>query len=179
MPNTIPKNRMRTVLLTIGAMTGLVLAASGLVDSWSLSPDTLPDDVIAKVGDHHIPLERYIQLLNDLSADSKTPINAEDRQFVLDRLIDEELLIMRGIELGLSERAPEIRKAIAAAGFKIIIQPFHFWRKLDPRRKRQHPTRPRCAGSMKPIQSISASRPATACGGGVCPAPIQRRNKKR
>jgi len=71
--------------------------------------------VIARVGDHLIPESRYVDLLSDLETDKKTPLTAQDRQFVLDRLIDEELLILRGIELGLPQAAPGIRKAIAAS----------------------------------------------------------------
>jgi hypothetical protein len=107
--------RMRLSLLLAGAAAGLILAASGLVESGPDRSGDLPQHAIARVGGRLIPEDRYRQLLHDLAADKRTPIDAEDRQFVLDRLVDEELLIMRGIELGLAETAPEIRKAVAAA----------------------------------------------------------------
>lgn len=111
--------RTRLLLLTLGAITGLVLASTGLVEHWSLPSSGLPGNVVARVGDRLIPRERYQQLLNDLAADKRTPVSDEDRQFVLDRLIDEELMILRGVELGLPETSPEIRKAIAGA---VIMQ---------------------------------------------------------
>ncbi len=111
--------RTRLLLLTLGAITGLVLASVGLVDNWSLPSSDLPGNVIARVGDRLIPRERYQQLLNDLVADKRSPVSDEDRQFVLDRMIDEELMILRGVELGLPETSPEIRKAIAGA---VIMQ---------------------------------------------------------
>ncbi len=111
--------RTRLLLLTLGAITGLVLASTGLVEHWSLPSSDLPGNVIARVGDHLIPRERYQQLLNDLATDKRTPVSDEDRQFVLDRLIDEELMILRGVELGLPETSPEIRKSIAGA---VIMQ---------------------------------------------------------
>jgi len=111
--------RTRLLLLTLGAITGLVLASAGLVEHWSLPSSGLPGDAIARVGDHLIPQERYQQLLNDLAADKRSPVSAEDRQFVLQRLIDEELMILRGIELGMTQTSPEIRKAIAGA---VIMQ---------------------------------------------------------
>jgi hypothetical protein len=111
---TSQTTRLRLVLLTLGATAGLILAASGLVESWSPSSGSLPATAIARVGERVIPQERYMELVSDLAADKRTPLNADDRLFALDRLIDEELLIMRGIELGLHESAPEIRKAIAA-----------------------------------------------------------------
>ena len=106
---------MRLILLTLGAIAGLILAASGLVESWSPSSGSVPATAIARVGERVIPQERYLELVSDLAADKRTPLNANDRLFALDRLIDEELLIMRGIELGLHETSPEIRKTIAAA----------------------------------------------------------------
>ncbi len=115
MPEESKSDRLRLVLLTLGAVAGLLLAASGLVEKRSLSGSTLPANVIARVGERFILEERYLELVNDLAADKRTPLNADDRQFALDRLIDEELLIMRGIELGLPQTSPEIRKTIAAA----------------------------------------------------------------
>jgi hypothetical protein len=109
------KARVRLVLLSLGATAGLLLAALGLVDIRSPSKNSLPANAIARVGEQLILEERYLELLNDLAADKRTPLNASDRQFALDRLVDEELLIMRGIELGLPESSPEIRKTIAAA----------------------------------------------------------------
>jgi hypothetical protein len=119
MSNTSFRTRTRLVLLILGAITGLVLAGANLVERWSLPSRALPEDAIAQVGDRLIPQERYQQLLHDLATDKRTPLSDEDRQFVLDRLIDEELLIMRGVELRLVETSPEIRKAIAS---NVIMQ---------------------------------------------------------
>jgi hypothetical protein len=114
MSETYPASGIRLVLLTLGALTGLLVAAFGLVETGPSITGSLPENVIARVGEHIILKERYLQLLNDLATDKRTPLSADDRQFAVDRLIDEELLIMRGIELGLHETSPEIRKTIAA-----------------------------------------------------------------
>ncbi len=120
MSNANVTTRTRLLLLTLGAVTGLVLAGTSLVERWTIPPPrALPGDVIARVGDRLISRARYQQLVNDLAADKRTPLSDEDRQFVLDRLIDEELMILRGVELGLVETSPEIRKAIARA---VIMQ---------------------------------------------------------
>ena len=105
---------MRLTGLLLGAASGLLLAASGLVQSGSRSGGPLPEHIIARVGDRLIPEEKYRQLLSDLAAEKRAPLQTADRQFVMDRLIDEELLVMRGTELGLDKSAPEIRKALAA-----------------------------------------------------------------
>lgn len=115
MPDANSSTRTRLPLLTLGAVVGLLMAAAGLVERWSLPSGDLPGDAIARVGDQLISRQRYQQLISDLATDKRMPLSDEDRQFTLDRLVDEELLIMRGIELGLAETAPNIRKAIAAA----------------------------------------------------------------
>ena len=107
MSETYPASRIRLVLLTLGALTGLLLAAFGLVETGPSTKKSLPENVIARVGEHFILKERYLQILNDLATDKRTPLSADDRQFAFDRLIDEELLIMRGIELGFPETSPD------------------------------------------------------------------------
>lgn len=115
MPATEYTTRKRVALLALGACAGLIMAAAGLVERWSRSPDELPVGAIARVGGKIITQARYRQVLNDLAADKRVPLSAQDRQFVIDRLVDEELLIQRGIELGLADSSPQIRKALAAA----------------------------------------------------------------
>jgi len=115
MPHAFFTARLRLIWLILGATTGVLLAASGLIDSSPRSGQILPANSIARVGERLIPAERYRQLLSDLAADKRAPLKAADRRFVVDRLIDEELLIMRGIELGLPDSSPQIRKAIASA----------------------------------------------------------------
>lgn len=115
MPATEYSARTRVALLALGACAGLIMAAAGLVERWSRSPDELPVGAIARVGGKIITQARYRQVLNDLAADKRVPLSAQDRQFVIDRLVDEELLIQRGIELGLADSLPQIRKALAAA----------------------------------------------------------------
>ncbi len=115
MPATEYSARTRVALLALGACAGLIMAAAGLVERWSPSLDELPVGAIARVGGKIITQARYRQVLNDLAADKRAPLSAQDRQFVIDRLVDEELLIQRGIELGLADSSPQIRKALAAA----------------------------------------------------------------
>jgi hypothetical protein len=115
MPVAEYSSRMRVTLLALGACAGLVIAASGLVEHWSSSPGSLPVGAIARVGEQIITQERYLQVLNDLATDKRVPLSAKDRQFVIDRMVDEELLIQRGMELGLADSSPQIRKALAAA----------------------------------------------------------------
>ena len=107
--------KYRLPLLIAGAVTGLLIAAAGLVENRNIQKsDPLPAGNIARVGDTLIPIGRYRALLDDLSADKRNALTEEDREFALDRLIDEELLIQRGLELGLASNAPAVRKALAS-----------------------------------------------------------------
>lgn len=107
--------RVRLVLLSLGALLGLLLAARDLVDRANLASAGLPEDVVARVGERNISLDRFQSVLADLSADRRDPLTASDRDFALQRLVDEELLLRQGIEMGLVESLPEVRKAVVSA----------------------------------------------------------------
>jgi len=93
-----------------------VVAAGGLLEMKDTDEvRSLPAGNVARVGDTLIPAGRFEGLLDDLRADKRNPLSDEDRQFAVERLIDEELLIQRGVELGFTQDAAAVRKAIAAA----------------------------------------------------------------
>jgi len=114
--------KLQQPLLIAGAVAGLLIAATGMVEKRNhAEPNSLPAGNIARVGDTLIPVSRYAVLLDDLSADKRNPLTDKDRKFALDRLIDEELLIQRGVELGLASDAPAVRKAIASAVISQVV----------------------------------------------------------
>ena len=122
MTDSRTSTKLRLPLWIAGAVTGLMIAAAGMVEKKDhKKPDTLPAGNIARVGDTLIPISRYAVLLDDLSADKRNPLTNQDRKFALDRLIDEELLIQRGVELGLASNAPAVRKAIASAVISQVV----------------------------------------------------------
>lgn len=95
-------------LLMTGAISGIVIAAVGLVSR----PQVLASGVVALVNQTPIreqQLEHYASLIN---ANSRTP---KDRRFVLQRMIDEELLVQRGVELGLLELNSTVRNTMVQA----------------------------------------------------------------
>jgi parvulin-like peptidyl-prolyl isomerase len=107
--------RIRIALLAAGALLGLLWAASELVERADRRTAGLPDGVVARVGGRDIHLSRYQAVLGDLAADRRNALTAEDRAFALQRLVDEELLVLEGLRAGLAESLPEVRKALAAA----------------------------------------------------------------
>lgn len=114
-PARDPGGRMRLMLLAGGAVLGLLAAASELVGRAGQQTAALPRDVVARVGGRDISIARYQAVLDDLAADRRAALTPADKSFALQRLIDEELLVLRGLQMGLAESLPEVRKAVATA----------------------------------------------------------------
>jgi parvulin-like peptidyl-prolyl isomerase len=97
----------------IGALTGLGLAALGLLDpTWSHG---LPPDAIARVNDAFLRRDDYARALAGVAADRRAPLSEADRRHVLDRLIDEELLVQHALELDLARLDRRVRTDLVAA----------------------------------------------------------------
>ncbi len=98
-------------LLMAGALLGALLAASGL-----LEPRRPADAAaVAQVDGESIGRGEYLELLELLAGDRRTPMSAAHRRRLLERLIEERLLIARALELGLPRADPVVRKAIVSA----------------------------------------------------------------
>jgi parvulin-like peptidyl-prolyl isomerase len=98
--------RRPTVLLAGGAVLGALLAAAGLTAS---TGSALPPDAVALVNQSPIRTEDYMQMCAAVAGDRRAPLEAADRQHVLDRLIDEELLVQRGLALDLPRLDRRVR----------------------------------------------------------------------
>ncbi len=101
--------------LALGAALGLGLAAADLIGPRNPPPPGLPPDAIATVNGEAIPLATYRRALAALASDRTSPLDEADRRRVLDRVIEEELLVQRGIELGLVRSDRRVRGDLVAA----------------------------------------------------------------
>jgi len=95
-------------------VSGLVLGLLGVLvsvitPSWDGAGDS---GVVAVVNDTAITRAKYLSYLEALAADKKDPIGTEDSQYVLQRIIEEELLVQRGVEVGLLESDKRTRAAL-------------------------------------------------------------------
>lgn len=108
-------------LLGAGALMGIGLAFYGLVSDEVARRDALGASVAAKVNDRLISREAYRTHLDRLAADKRNAMTADDRAHVLERIIEEELLIQRGVEIGLVSRERAVRAAIVQAMVNAII----------------------------------------------------------
>lgn len=94
--------------LAVGAIAGLAAAAFGILRQSSAVTE-LPETAVASVNDVIIGRDRYDSALARLR--TETPNDAE-KAAILARLVEEELLVQRGVELGMTESDTEVRNAI-------------------------------------------------------------------
>lgn len=106
------------VLLAAGLATGAVLAAAGLVAE---PPGALPPAAVARVNDRLILRDAWLRAVAAVASERRAPLSDADQRRILERLIDEELLVQHGVALGLVERDRRLRSTLvsevmAAAG---------------------------------------------------------------
>src|SRR5262245_21467689 len=100
------------IVLGVGAAIGLLLAVAG-----ALAPTAsdFSGNVVARINGKAITLQDVDFALERLTGDRHVAATPEERREALQWLIDQELLIQRGVELGLLDSDLTVRKAIAGA----------------------------------------------------------------
>ena len=94
--------------LAVGALAGLAAAAFGILRQSSAVTE-LPATAVASVNDVLIGRDRFESALARLR--NAEPDDAE-RTAILARLVEEELLVQRGVELGMTESDTAVRNAV-------------------------------------------------------------------
>ncbi|MGB5697066.1 MAG: SurA N-terminal domain-containing protein [Polyangiales bacterium] len=111
----------RQWLLAGGMLLGAALAVFYIVRVPDTPEPTI--DAVAWVNDRPISRASYESALQAVAGDRKSgTLREDDRQRVLDRLIDQELLIDRAIELGLHERDSQLRNQLATAMIDFLVR---------------------------------------------------------
>jgi hypothetical protein len=111
----------RPWLLAGGMLVGAALAVFYIVRIPETAEPT--DDAVAWVNDRPISRASYESALQAVAADRKGgTLREDDRDRVLQRLIDQELLIDRALELGLHERDPQIRNQLVTAMIDFLVR---------------------------------------------------------
>ncbi len=106
--------------LALGAVAGIGCAAVGLLLSGERDR-ALPANAAASVNGAVIRLEEYDRAVAAFAADRRDPIGPEDRRHVLERMLDEELLVQRGLELGLARHDRRVRGDIVSAVIELVV----------------------------------------------------------
>lgn len=73
------------------------------------------DQVVAVVNGSSITQEKFDSHLQAYSIDKKTPLEREDADYILQRIVEEELLVQRGLEVGMLESDKRSRAALVNA----------------------------------------------------------------
>lgn len=97
-------------LLAAGLVTGAALAAVGLVAPGG----GLPDGAVARVNDRLIQRDEWLRAVAAVASGRRTPLTAADQRHILDRLVDEELLVQHGRALGLVEHDGRLRDTLVS-----------------------------------------------------------------
>jgi parvulin-like peptidyl-prolyl isomerase len=114
-------SRRPQVLLTLGVAAGVIAAAAGLLRTDRTVSGALPAGVVARVNGQPLASDVYERAVNALAQDRKSELTEADRRFVLDRLIDEELLLQRALELGLARDDPRTRNFLTSALISSVV----------------------------------------------------------
>jgi len=106
-------------LLALGAALGLGAAM------WSAlgvgSAITKYSDAVAVVDGTPIARNVYESAIEGLASAKRNPLTEAERREALDRIIDEELLLRRALDMGLGESDPQSRKALVNAMMQFSI----------------------------------------------------------
>ena len=79
------------------------------------------DQAIARVGEKEISRQRFEEIINVLDDQSNLELTLEKKNLIRERLIDEELLIQRAIELDLVRNDPLVKGNLIQTMFQYII----------------------------------------------------------
>jgi len=99
----------------------VALAAIGLVRGGTLPAGALASGEVARVNGVPIRADELERLVGALAADKRTPLDDSDRARVLARLVEEELLVQRAVEIGLVDSEPGVRKALVQAVVDSVV----------------------------------------------------------
>ena len=106
-------------LLVAGLATGAILAAVGLR---AAPQHALPPEAAARVADRLILREAWQRAIAAVAADRRTPLTPQDELQILQRLVDEELLVQHGVALGLVENDARLRSTLVSEVMQAATQ---------------------------------------------------------
>ena len=111
----------RKLALLFGIISGLAMAILASLNDKPQANQKLPPSALVMVDDGIILQADLVRALTAVSAGRRNLLTKDDEQAILQRLIDEELLLQRAIKLGLVEAEPELRNSLVAALTREVI----------------------------------------------------------
>lgn len=109
-------DRRARALLVAATGLGIALSALGIVRSGRDAAGADTSGAIAVVNGQALSREAFARFVGAVAAERKqADLDAETRRRLLERMVDEELLLQRGISLGLERHEPTARRSIVSA----------------------------------------------------------------
>ncbi len=106
--------RRSLILLAIGAITGIAIAGYGLFTAKGTRVHGVPTEAIALVNQRPILRSDYITQVQTQYSVRYADTTPEQRRKVLDDMIDEEMMMQRGLEVDLPSFDPDVRSTLVA-----------------------------------------------------------------
>ena len=108
------------LILFFGILLGLFLVLYGVIVP---NDKTEESNAVVSVNGHPIYQTDWDLALQALSMNKRNEITDEDKRLVLERLIDEQLLLQRGLEIDLPQTEGMVRKSIVNSMIdKIVVE---------------------------------------------------------
>jgi hypothetical protein len=111
-------NKVINALLMIGVLLGAILASLSVVNRVNFESD---EDWVAKIEGTQISKTKYLLQLEGLSSDRRSELTVTDKEYVLERMIEEELLIKRAVDIGILKSNTMARGTIVQQMINTII----------------------------------------------------------
>jgi hypothetical protein len=109
----------REIVLAVGALLGLVAALVSMVAPTERALNF--GSVVAYVNDAEILRADYDRAIALLQTDRRSALTPEDRRDVLERLIEEELLVQRARDMGLTDSDTSVRKLLIRTMLETVV----------------------------------------------------------
>jgi parvulin-like peptidyl-prolyl isomerase len=109
-----PSNRRSMVLLACGALVGLAIAGYGLFTAKGTRSSGVPAEAVALVNQRQILRSDFMTQTETQYSEPFAQTTREQREKVLEDMINEELMMQRGLEIDLPSYDPEVRNALVA-----------------------------------------------------------------
>ena len=104
----VDRGRHSIKLLLMSACAGLLLGC--LAAAGKLGGDPLSNSIVATVNGVPLPAEEYRRALSVFGSEKREPVNDADRALVLERMIEEELLLQQGVASGVIRGHNKVRE---------------------------------------------------------------------
>ena len=106
------------IILVLGIFIGISLASISLIKRVNFETT---GDWVANIEGAKITKEKYLLQLEGLRSDKRSPLTQKDKEFVLERMIEEELLIKRALDMGMLRTNPMARGTVVQQMINQII----------------------------------------------------------